>query len=310
MDIEQRLIWLNGEIVNVNEAKINVLAPTAQFGANVFEGIRAYWNFEKQQLYAFRLEDHYKRLMNSIKVFRLNNPYSVEMMKQSLIATVRANQYKEDIQIRQTVFVEGMGSWFSTGPIGMFIAPIPKERKNVPLDTGMKAMVSSWDRICDSSMSPKIKVGANYINSRMAHLEARENGYDTAIFMNRQRKIAEGTGSCLFVVRDKCLITPPVTASILESITRDTILNIAEHLLKCKLEVRDIDRTELYIADEVFLCGSAAEVTPILNVDGYIVGDGNVGLLTQQIHQEYIRTVTGENHYNERWLTPIYDNCL
>ena len=310
MNENERLIWLNGEIINVNEAKINVLAPTAQFGVNVFEGIRAYWNSDEKQLYAFRLIDHYKRLMNSIKVFRLDNPYTVETMKQSMIDVVRANHYKEDIQIRQTIFVEGFSSWFATGPVGMFVAPIAKPRQKTPLSSGITGMVSSWERICDSSMSPKIKVGANYINSRMAQMEALEKGYDTAIFMNKQKKIAEGPGSCLFIVRDGKLITPPITASILESITRDTLIDIAENLMKCCVEIRDIDRTELYIADEVFLCGSAVEVSPIISVDGYIVGNGEVGELTKLIHKEYLRIVTGENRYNEKWLTPIYDKFI
>lgn len=307
MNENERLIWLNGNFVKVDDARIPVLAPTAQFGANVFEGIRAYWNGEEKQLYGFRLEEHYKRLMNSIKVFRMDNPYTAEEMKQYMIDTIRANHYTEDIQVRQTVFIQGTGSWSATGPVGMFIAPIAKSRKETPLSSGITGMVSSWERICDSSMSPKVKVGANYINSRMAQMEALENGYDTALFMNKQGKIAEGPGSCLFLVRNGKLVTPPITASILESITRETIIEIADNILNIEVEIRDVDRTELYIADEIFLCGSAAEITPILSVDGYVVGDGNVGNLTRRVHQEYLSTVTGKNHYKDEWLTAIYE---
>lgn len=305
-NIEERLIWLNGKIVPLQEATINVLSPTSQFGANVFEGIRCYWNEEKKQLYAFRLPEHYKRLKNSMKMFRMEDKYSIDELKQGLIDIVQANGYKEDIAVRQTVFIDGFGSWMSKGPINMFIAPIPKGRTLNPSKPGMKCCVSSWERISDKNISPKVKVGANYINSRMAQMEALENGYDSAIFMNSQGKIAEGPGSCLFIIRDGVLITPPVTASILESITRNTIIELARDVLNIEVIGRDIDRTELYICDEAFLCGSAMEVVSVLNVDGISVGEGNSGELTKSIRSIYLNVVRGEIDCYERWLTPIY----
>jgi branched-chain amino acid aminotransferase len=170
----------------------------------------------------------------------------------------------------------------------------------------MKCCVSSWERISDRNISPKVKVGANYINSRMAQMEALENGYDSAIFMNNQGKIAEGPGSCFFIVRDGILITPPVTASILESITRDTIINLAKNILKIDTVERDVDRTELYICDEAFLCGSAMEVVPVLNVDGISVFEGKTGKITNAIHDTYLDAVTGKIGGYKKWLTPIY----
>lgn len=304
--IENRLIWLNGKLVNINDAMVNVLSPTAQFGTNVFEGIRCYWNEERQQLFAFRLQDHYKRLKNSIKMFRMEDKYTIDELNQGLVDVIKANGYKEDIAVRQTVFIDGFGSWMSKGPISMFIAPIPKGRTLNPEKLGMKCCISSWERISDKNMSPKVKVGANYVNSRMAQMEALENGYDSAIFMNNQGKVSEGPGSCLFIVRDGVLITPPITASILESITRDTIIRITRDLLKIEVVERDIDRTELYICDEVFLCGSAIEVVPVLNVDGISVGEENVGALTQAIRNIYLSVVAGTTKGYEQWLTPIY----
>lgn len=303
---ENRLIWLDGNIVNLQNATINVLAPTSQFGINVFEGIRCYWNNEKQQLYAFRLNDHYKRLKNSIKMFRMDDKYSIEELFQSLIDVIRANEYKEDIAVRQTIFIDGFGSWMSKGPVSMFVAPIPKSRMSNTSKQGLKCCISSWERISDRSISPKVKVGANYVNSRMAQMEALENGYDSAIFMNNQGKISEGPGSCFFIIRDNVLITPPVTASILESITRDTIIKLARDILKIGVLERDIDRTELYICDEAFLCGSAIEVVSVLNIDGIPVGDGNAGELTKLIADIYMNVVTGEQEGFEKWLTPIY----
>lgn len=304
--IENRLIWLDGRIVNLKDATINVLSPTSQFGANVFEGIRCYWNEENQQLYAFRLPEHYKRLKNSMKMFRMEDKYSVDELKQGLIDVIKANDYKQDIAVRQTVFIDGFGSWSSKGPINMFIAPIPKGRTLNPLKPGIKCCVSSWERISDKNISPKVKVGANYINSRMAQLEALENGYDSAIFLNNQGKIAEGPGSCFFIVRDGRLITPPVTASILESITRDTVIELAKYVLNMDVIEREIDRTELYICDEAFLCGSAMEVCPVLNIDGIPVGYGDLGNITKSIQDIYLDVVSGKINGYEKWLTPIY----
>ena len=304
--IENRFIWLNGEIVRVGDAKINVLSPTSQFGLNVFEGIRCYWNDEMQQLFAFRLEDHLKRLKRSQRLLHMEDKFTIDELKQALIDVVSANKYKEDIAVRQTLFIDGFGSWSSDGPVNMFIAPIPKVKTGDEYNKkGLNCCVSSWQRINDNSLSPRIKCGANYINSRMAQLEALKNGYDTTIFLNNAGKVAEGPGSCLFIVRDNKLITPKITDSVLESITRDTIIKIAFEN-DIIIEERTLDRTELYICDEAFLCGSAMEITPVLSIDKYVVGNGLQGSVTKRIHEEYLRTVTGKKEKNATYLTPIY----
>ena len=307
MDNNHRLIWIGGKIVPVAEATVNVLSPTSQFGANVFEGIRCYWSEQDQQLYAFRLADHYKRLQNSIKILRFNSPYSTSDFQQGLIDVVKANGYREDIAVRQTVFVDGIGgTWNSCEPIKMFIAPIAKPFQKIQDKAGLRCQVSSWERISDRNLSPRAKVGANYINSRMAYLEARENGYDTALILNNQGRISEGPGACFFMVRDNKLITPPPTASVLESITRDTIIRIAAEQLGIETQERDIDRTELYICDEAFLCGSAMEITHITNIDGLAVGDGKLGKITQDLSNIYHQIITGQLSQYKEWLTPIY----
>lgn len=307
MDNNHRLIWIGGKIVPVAEATVNVLSPTSQFGANVFEGIRCYWSEQDQQLYAFRLADHYKRLQNSIKILRFNSPYSTSDFQQGLIDVVKANGYREDIAVRQTVFVDGIGgTWNSCEPINMFIAPIAKPFQKIQDKAGLRCQVSSWERISDRNLSPRAKVGANYINSRMAYLEARENGYDTALILNNQGRISEGPGACFFMVRDNKLITPPPTASVLESITRDTIIRIAAEQLGIETQERDIDRTELYICDEAFLCGSAMEITHITNIDGLAVGDGKLGKITQDLSNIYHQIITGQLSQYKEWLTSIY----
>ena len=307
MDNNKRLIWLGGQLVPVTEAKVNVLSPTSQFGANVFEGIRCYWNDDEQQLYAFRLDDHYRRLHQSIKLMRFNSPYTTDDFRHGLIDVVRANGYREDIAVRQTVFIDGLGgTWSSREPVNMFIAPIPKGRTLIEGKKGLRCQVSSWERISDRDLSPRAKVGANYINSRMAHLEAQQNGYDTAIIMNHQGKVAKGPGSCFFMVRQGVLYTPPCTASVLESITRDTIIRLAKEVLGIETVERDIDRTELYICDEAFLCGSAMEITQVTDIDGYPVGNGLCGPITKQLFDTYYQAITGQLKQYAGWLTPIY----
>lgn len=227
--LEKRLIWFKGELLHVNDAKINVLAPTSQFGLNVFEGIPCYWNNEKKQLYAFRLETHYDRLIRSAKLIQIDCPLNKDALKKALIDTVKANEYKEDLSVRQTLFIDGFGSWGSNGPAEMFVAPIPRGQTSAEYNKeGLNVCVTSWRRISENALPPRIKCGANYINSRYGQREALRNGYDTCLFLNEYGKVSEGPGSCLFVIRDNKVITPTFTNAVLESITRDTVIKIAK----------------------------------------------------------------------------------
>lgn len=305
-DIANRFIWYKGEILNVNDARINILAPTAQFGLNVFEGIPCYWNDSEKQLYAFRLDDHYNRLLRSAKLIQIDCPYSKEDMKKALVDVIKANEYDENLSVRQTLFVDGFGSWGSADPVDMFVAPIPKRKTSSEYNKkGLNCCVTSWRRISDTTLSPRIKCGANYINSRAGQREALRNGYDTCIFLNEAGKVAEGPGSCFFMVVNGVLVTPMLTDSVLESITRDTIIKLAKSM-GIQVEERTVDRTELYTCDEAFLCGSAMEVTPVLSIDKYEMGNGTVGELTQKIHKLYLDGVTGAIEEFKDWVTPIY----
>lgn len=305
-DVANRRIWFKGEILNVNDAKINILAPTSQFGLNVFEGIPCYWNDEEKQLYAFRLDEHYDRLIRSAKLIQIDNPYSKEEMKKALVDVVKANEYDENLSVRQTLFVDGFGSWGSADPVGMFVAPIPRGRTSAEYNKkGLNVCVTSWRRISDETLSPRIKCGANYINSRVGQREALRNGYDTCLFLNEVGKVSEGPGSCFFMVRNGELITPQLTDSVLESITRDTVIKIAKSKGYNVVE-RTIDRTELYTCDESFLCGSAMEMTPVLSVDKYTIGNGETGKITKELHMTYLDVVRGKIERFKDWVTPIY----
>ncbi|MBQ7718424.1 MAG: branched-chain amino acid transaminase [Clostridia bacterium] len=302
-DVSERRIWFKGEILNVNDAKINVLSPTSQFGLNVFEGIPCYWNDEKKQLYAFRLNDHYERLIRSARLIQIICPYSIDDMKKALTDVVKANEYQENLSVRQTLFVDGFGSWGSDSPVEMFVAPIPRRKTSAEYNkSGLKVCVTSWRRISENALSPRIKCGANYINSRAGQREALRNGYDTCIFLNEFGKVSEGPGSCFFMIRNKKIITPAHTDAVLESITRDSIIKLAKSI-GYDVEERTIDRTELYTADEAFLCGSAMELTPVLSIDGYELGEGEI---TQILHKEYVNAASGKNGNFNDWVTGIY----
>ena len=306
-DVANRRIWYKGQIMNVNEAMVNVLSPSTQFGLNVFEGIPCYWNDEQKQLYAFRLSDHYERLIRSAKLIQLDDKFTKEDFKKALIDTVKANEYDENLSVRQTLFVDGFGSWGSEGPVEMFVAPIPRGRITAEYNKkGLHCSIASWRRISDENLSPRIKCGANYMNSRVGQREALRNGFDTCIFLNEVGKIAEGPGSCFFMVKGDMLITPRLTDSVLESITRDTVIKLATEELGMKFQERTIDRTEVYMADEAFLCGSAMEVTPIYTVDRYPIGTGDQGEWTKKIHLKYLECVQGKLEKYQDWVTPIY----
>lgn len=305
-EVAHRRIWFKGEILDVNDAKINILAPTSQFGLNVFEGIPCYWNDEEKQLYAFRLDDHYDRLLRSVKLIQLDCKYTKNDMVKAFTDVIKANECDENLSVRQTLFVDGFGSWGSDGPVDMFVAPIPRGRISAEYNKkGLNVCVTSWRRISDENLSPRIKCGANYINSRVGQREALRNGYDTCIFLNEFGKVAEGPGSCFFIVKNRTVITPQLTDSVLESITRDTIIKIAKDKGYPVIE-RTIDRTELYTCEEAFLCGSAMEITPILSIDKYIIGDGSTGRITKELHLTYLDIVRGKLEQYKNWVTPIY----
>ncbi len=309
MDKDDYIIWIRETLVRQSAATVNILSPTAQFGLNVFEGIRCYWNNEKGELYAFRLKDHLDRLMQSCRLVRLAPPYTPEQIETFIKAAIQANGFETDAAVRVTIFGDGQGTWNSCEPVSMFIAPMAKSRTQLSKVPALKACISSWERIHDNALPPRAKVGANYINGRYAHLQARHDGYDLPIFLGVDGKVSEGAGACLFMVRNGHLVTPPATSSVLESITRDTVLVLA---LEAGISVmeRPIDRTELYLAEEVFLCGSAAEILPIVSIDGYELGRGRPGPLTLSLLSSYLALISGENPAHPDWRTVVHRQSM
>lgn len=303
----QKLVWFNGKIVAEGDAKVNALSGTAQFGLNVFEGIRGYKSAKDDNVFFFRLQDHLERLSQSCKLIGIELPTSTAELEHNLKTTVRTNGFTEDLAVRITVMVAGISTWHSIDPVEYIIAPTRKQRTVIKCLQGQSACISSWERISDNSLPPRAKVGANYINSRIALLQARHDGYNLPIFLDRNGFVSESSGSCIFIYKDNKLITPTVTSSILDSITRDTLLILAKDL-GVNVEERIVDRTELYLADEVFVCGTAAEITPITKIDRYKIGNGCPGSTTIKLLKEYHRLVSGQMNKFNSWLTELYTN--
>ncbi|MFQ5936447.1 MAG: branched-chain amino acid transaminase [Acidiferrobacterales bacterium] len=297
---------LNGKVVPTDEARIHILSPAVKYGANVFEGIRGYWNAADNEMYVFRLTEHLERLRFSMKVMRFADTYSVDYLQQCIVELIKANELREDTYIRLFAYVdEPDGEMTAAAPSSMAIAATPKGRRE-KAESGLNCAVSSWTRISDNAMPPRIKCVANYNNGRLAWMQAKADGYDNVILLTQRGTVAEGPGACLFMVRDGIPTTSTVASDILESITRGTVMQIFREYLGVDAVERDIGRTELYAAEEAFYCGTGHEILPIVTIDRHAVGDGTVGALTQTVNEKYQALVRGELSDHSEWRTPVY----
>jgi len=299
-----KVVTMNGNLMPLNEAKVSITALGLSYAALVFEGIRAYWNENNKELFIFRLDDHLKRFANSMKILKFEKTPSLDLIKKQIIENILANDYKEDIYIRLQGYIDDWGEMALRSPVSTSIVSYPRPR-SVDFNKGKNFTVSSWQRLDDNASPPRVKASANYLNSRLASIQARESGYDGAILLTSNGKVSEGPGGCIFLIREGVIITPSVSSGILESITRDSVLKISKEK-KITVESRDVDRTELYIADEIFYCGTGQEIMPILSVDKILAGEGKVGDVTALLQKEYTQIVRGENEPFNFWITPIY----
>lgn len=302
-----KYINMDGKIIPFKEAKIHPLSKVMKHAASVFDAWRVYWKQEQGELYVFRLREHLVRLLQSAKIYQIPCPFTVDEMIDQTLELIKANNYKEDLHCRIILFVDELdGGLYSSEPVRTLLAtmPMPYFWKAGP--EGVHASVSSWRRISDEDIPPRAKAAANYQNSRLAGLQAIRDGYDAAIILDRNGKVTEGPSYCIFIVRNGDLITPPATGGVLESITRDTFITLFPELTGRNVVQREIDRTEMYIADEAFFCGSSAEATPILSVDKRQVGDGKMGPLTRQIREAYMNLVLGRSTKHRDWLIAVY----
>jgi branched-chain amino acid aminotransferase len=298
--------FFRGDFVPLRDANVSVMTHALNYGTAVFEGIRAYWNADAKQLYALDLLGHYQRIVRSARILHMEVPYTAEEMAGITIDLLRKDGLQEDIYIRPLIYKssELIGVRLHNLDADLTIFAIPFG-KYIDTETGVRAQVSSWRRTDDNAIPARSKITGAYVNSALAKSEAQLNGFDEAIVLTQDGHVSEGSAENLFILRDGTLITPAVTDNVLEGITRGRLIAMAGDL-GIPVVQRSIDRTELYQADEVFLCGTGAQVSAVIEIDRRLVSDGRPGPITTRLSRTYFDAVRGRLETYRSWLTPIY----
>lgn len=302
-----RFAFFDGKIVPIDQAKISIMTHAFNYGTGAFEGIRAYWNKEKGQMFAFRLAEHYQRLQKSCHILKIKLPHSTRELCDITCELLRLEGYREDAYVRPIAYKasEGIGVRLHGLDDGFAIFAIVFG-KYIDKEEGARASVSSWRRVDDNAVPARAKVTGIYVNSALSKTEAVERGFDEAIVLTQDGHVSEGSAENIFLVRNGNLITPSPTENILEGITRETIMQIARDEFGIETIERAIDRSELYVADEVFFCGTGCQVAAVIEVDGRPVGRGKIGSLTEKIRNLYFRIARGDVPKYKAWCTPVY----
>jgi len=294
-------VFFNGAYMPLADAKVGVLTHALNYGTGVFEGVRAYWNAEDDQLYALHLREHFERLHRSCKILKLDVPHTAPELVE-----IRRCGYREDCYLRPLAFKsdEIIGVRLHDLQTSFVVIAIPFGTY-IDIDNGISCGVSSWRRTDDNAIPARAKITGSYVNAALAKTEAQEAGFDEAIVLTQEGHVSEGSAENLFIVRDGVLITPPGTENILEGIVRASILRIAADE-GIPVQIRPIDRTELYICEELFLSGTGAQVSPVTSVDHRAVGTGTIGPITKQLSRVYFDAVHGRGDRYKSWVTPVY----
>jgi len=299
--------FFKGQIVPIEDAKISIMTHAFNYGTGCFEGIRAYWNEDEKQLFIFQLIEHYERFLRSSRILLMNLPFTAERLAEITVELVRKEGYHEDTYIRPLAFksdeIIGVRLHNLHDEVGIFATPFGRYLES---EEGARVGVSSWRRIDDNSVPARAKITGAYINSALAKTEAALNGFDEAIVLTQDGHVSEGSAENLFIVRDRVLITPPVTENILEGITRKVIIELARKELGLEVMERSIDRTELYVAEEVFFCGTGVQVAAVAQIDHRTIGIGQIGPIVKALRDLYFQVVRGQVSKYRAWCTPVY----
>jgi branched-chain amino acid aminotransferase len=299
------LAFFRGDYVPLSQAKVSVMTHALHYGTGVFEGIRGNWNEEQGKVNIFRLREHYERLLRGARLLMLNIPYSAEELCDITVELVERNEHSQDIYIRPLVYksaelvanlkLQDLESDFTliTVPFGSYLG-----------SDLLHCCTSSWRRVDDPMIPARLKICGIYVNSILAKTEATMAGFDEAIILNQDGHVCEGSGENLFVVSSGRMITPSLEDNVLPGITRDTVMELAETELGLKVQERSIDRSELYLADEVFLTGTAAHLTPVVELDHRPIADGKAGPVSSKLQKMYFDIVVGRNEKYRHWCTP------
>jgi branched-chain amino acid aminotransferase len=299
--------FFRGQVVPIEQANVNVRTQALHYGTSCFGAIRGYWNHEKEQLYTFRMQDHYERFLDSTRLLRMALPYSAHDLGEISLDILRREGWREDVYIRPLAYKAG-------AEIGCRLHNVPDEVTIFALpfglymeqDQGAHVTFSSWQRVSDNVIPPRGKIGGAYANSAMLKSDAVLSGFDEALVLNANGHLAEGSAENVFIVRKGVASTPATTDSILEGITRRTVLRLLKEELGIEVLERAIDRTEVYLADEVFFCGTGVQIAAITRVDHRSIGTGQMGPVTTKIRDLYLDIVRGKVEEYQHWCTPVY----
>ena len=301
--------YFKKQIMPLADAKIGIMTHAFNYGTAVFEGIRGNWNEDEQQIYVFRLKDHYDRLRKSCRVMRIDFPYSDEELHSLTTTLVERSGYREDIYIRPLAYksseVLGVRLHNLEDDFLIFVQPFGPY---LDIEKGARCCTSTWRRVEDTGIPARAKITGLYANSALAKTEAQLNGFDEAIMLDERGHVSEGSGENIFIVIDGKLVTPPPSSNILVGITRDTAMILAQQELGLAAVERDIDRSELYVADECFMTGTAAHLTPVVELDHRPIADGKMGPVTARLVELYFDVIRGKNAKYAHWCQPCYSS--
>lgn len=301
-------VFMNGEFIPAAEAKVSVMTHGLSYGTGCFEGIRGYVADDDQQVYIFRAREHFERLHRSCRILSMDLPYSVDQLIEISQELIRRNEYHQDVYLRPFVFkadeVIGVRLHGLKDHVINYCVPMGNY---IEIDRGLHCGVSSWRRIDDNMVPARAKISGGYINSAFAKSEALQNGFDEAIMLTADGHVSEGSAENIFLVLNGELVTPPPSENILLGVTRDTIMKLAQRELGRITRERSIDRTELYTAEEIFLCGTGAQIAPVTRVDHRPIGDGGIGPISAELQRIYFDVVRGRRpEYRDEWCAPAY----
>lgn len=307
MSMLPKYAFFEGEIVPYDEAKIGALTHALHYGTAAFGGLRGYWNPEQEQMYVIRPLDHFKRLLNSAKILMMEIPYTPEELVDTLVELLRAEANQVDTYIRPLIYKsdEQIGVKLHGLSDAILMVAIPFGRY-IDKEEGAHLCFSSWRRIDDNSIPARAKIAGAYVNSALIKSEAMLNGFDEGIVLNQDGHVAEGSAENFFLVREGVVITPPISANILEGITRRTLIHLMREEMGLEVQERQIDRTEVYVADEAFLCGTGVQIAAITKVDHRPLGDEKMGPVVEELRDLYFKFVRGNLPKYKDWLLPIY----
>lgn len=303
-----RNAYFHGKIVPYAEAKIGVLTHALNYGTAAFAGVRAYWNEQQQQLYIFRPHDHYRRFLNSAKLLCMQLEHSPDSLTQITVDLLRADNYHENVYIRPLAYKsdEVIGVKLHGLHDDLSICAIPFD-KYLDDDTNAHVTVSSWRRVDDNIIPARGKISGAYANSAFIKTDAVRAGFDEAVVLTQEGHVSEGSAMNFFMVKDGLLVTPSVTENILEGITRKSVIELAREELNMTVVERQVDRTEIYLCEELFMTGTAAQITAVTRVDYRAVGEGKMGPVTSQLYQLFQDVLLGKVQKYKHWVTPVYE---